>query len=152
MGTWQRLTGEFRVPYGTERGRIALGNKSRLPNATGISREIEVYLDDITLEQIEHLSIEGKYYSLNKAAAKALLIETLEKANIEHPVEYKILVLNEHQNLVPQTTTKFVEEKISDEEPEPEPTEDELPLEKETEPIETENDVSENEEPGADIG
>ncbi|MBT4484919.1 MAG: DUF4962 domain-containing protein, partial [Candidatus Latescibacteria bacterium] len=61
-GTWQRLTGEFRVPYGTERGRIVLGNKSRLTNVTGISREVDVYLDDIILEQIEHLSIEGKYY------------------------------------------------------------------------------------------
>ena len=98
-----------------------------------------------------HLKCDTQFHN-NKAAAKTLLIKTLEKANIEHPVEYKILVLNEHQNLVPQTTTKFVEEKISDEEPEPEPTEDELPLEKETEPIETENDMSENEEPGADIG
>ncbi|MCE5250969.1 DUF4962 domain-containing protein [bacterium] len=62
MGTWQRLTGEFRVPYGTERGRIVLGSEHRLPEQNSASAEIDVYLDGVTLEPIEHLSIEGKYY------------------------------------------------------------------------------------------
>lgn len=62
IGTWQRLTGEFRVPYGAERGRLTFGSKSRLSEEKDILSEIDVYLDDITLEPIEHLSIEGKYY------------------------------------------------------------------------------------------
>ena len=60
-GTWQRLTVEFRVPYGTERGWLALGFKSREKAALKKSGPADVYLDDIRLEPIAHLTVEGKY-------------------------------------------------------------------------------------------
>jgi hypothetical protein len=60
-GTWQRLSTEFRVPYGSERGWLAVGFKSREKSALKVSVPADVYFDDISLESIEHLTVEGKY-------------------------------------------------------------------------------------------
>ena len=61
MGTWQRLSGEFRVPYGTERGRFVIGTKSRLPETTGASKNVDICIDNLAIEQIDHYTIDGLY-------------------------------------------------------------------------------------------
>ena len=79
----------------------------------------------------------------NKAIAKAELISFLEKENIAHSVEYKILLVMENKILTPKTTTKFVEESIS----EGELTETEPVEEVESEIIEDDMPPDEKEKP-----
>jgi len=57
-GTWQRVSGEFRVPFGTVRGRIVIA-AGRL-NETAYSNAA-VSLDDIKLEPIPHYTIDTLY-------------------------------------------------------------------------------------------
>ena len=88
-----------------------------------------------------HLKCDTQFHE-NKASAKALLFKTIEKKKIEHPVEYKVLILNENKILKPVITTKFVEEDI--------PTEIKQEPEPEQEPNETEDDLPGIEEPTND--
>ncbi|MHB9029044.1 MAG: DUF4962 domain-containing protein, partial [Candidatus Latescibacterota bacterium] len=57
-GSWQRLLAEFRAPIGTEQCRLALVSSGKASVETGA---VELYLDDITLESIPRLTVEGKY-------------------------------------------------------------------------------------------
>ena len=80
-GTWQHLEGEFRVPFNTVRGRLAVGSESRLDNVTDKSREIDIFIADIRLERIPHYTIDDKYY-LDPIPA------SLEKMRNVHPRLY----------------------------------------------------------------
>ena len=51
---WQKLSTEFRTPYGTRQCRLIAANGSFTGN-------IDIYLDSITLEPIDSYSHEGKY-------------------------------------------------------------------------------------------
>ncbi|MFQ6132384.1 MAG: DUF4962 domain-containing protein [Armatimonadota bacterium] len=55
MGKWQRLAGEFRAPEGTVRCWLAL------EKGGNAAMEIDAYLDDVTLEPIERLSVFDEY-------------------------------------------------------------------------------------------
>jgi len=59
-GAWQRLTREFRVPYGTVRGRLAVGQADRIVDEDR-AVDFDVLIDGIAVESIPHYTIEGKY-------------------------------------------------------------------------------------------
>jgi hypothetical protein len=60
-GTWQRLSGEFRVPEGTGLVSVALDRGFKAPSDQKAHTEIDAYIDDVTIEPIERLNISGKY-------------------------------------------------------------------------------------------
>ncbi|MBN1293566.1 MAG: DUF4962 domain-containing protein [Candidatus Latescibacteria bacterium] len=60
--TWQRLEGECRVPYGTYRGKLALGYETNPKDKQDFDGDIDICLDDVTLEPIDHYTIDDKYY------------------------------------------------------------------------------------------
>lgn len=81
----------------------------------------------------QHLKCDTRLHE-NKAAAKKLLLETIEKRGFEHPVEYEIFLLMDNKILEPVTTVKFIEKPV------PEETKDDLATEEDTEKIEEPND------------
>ncbi len=57
---WQRLSCEFRVPWGAVRGRLAMGIENRIVEG-GERIAFDVLVDDVLVESIPHYTIGGKY-------------------------------------------------------------------------------------------
>ncbi|MHB9031366.1 MAG: DUF4962 domain-containing protein, partial [Candidatus Latescibacterota bacterium] len=77
-GSWQQLSVEFRVPYGTERGRLVIGYPTGKAKKTDQTNAVDMYVDDIRLERLDHYTVEGRYLLKPFPAS-------LEKVRSVHP-------------------------------------------------------------------
>ncbi|MBN1292838.1 MAG: DUF4962 domain-containing protein [Candidatus Latescibacteria bacterium] len=60
-GSWQHLSGEFRTPLGTRFCRFVLDTGCETLMEAKSTKSIDITIDDIKIEPIDHYTIDGKY-------------------------------------------------------------------------------------------